>query len=251
MLEGLNDQFTPLYLQLKNHLNHLIDGGSVRPGDRLPSEKELETRFRVSRITVRRALQELVAEEKILRIPGKGSFILPKKVEPLTALTSFSENMRAQGFVPSYRDTSVRLIKPPTRVSAFLGVEPDSKVLNITRVLLADDVPMALQEAFLPSSFYETYPRLFTVDFLNHFSMYDALELNMGIKLIRAEEFVDASQATASEAEQLDIKRGDEVLVITRMTYSDNDRPVEFVKLVFRADRYRYRVELFRPSKRA
>lgn len=240
----------PLYQQLKAHLEKLMEDGTIKPGEQLPSEKELEEQFKVSRITVRRALQELAAEDKIARFPGRGSFVLQPKIEPLTALTSFSENMRAQGFEPSYRNTTVKFVKAPPKAAQFFQYHNDEKVLNVNRLLLADGTPMAIQEAYLPAYLYEAAPRLFVPEVLNVISMYTTLELQLGIKLVRAEEFVEASQATAAEAEQLSIKRGDLVLVITRLTRAENDQPIEFVKLVFRADRYRYRVELFRPSKR-
>lgn len=240
----------PLYQQVKSHLEKLIRDGIINPGEQLPSEKELEELFNISRITVRRALQELAAEDKIARFPGKGSFVLQPKIEPLTALTSFSENMRARGFEPSYRNTTVRFTKAPTKAAQFFQYHNDEKVLNINRLLLADEIPMAIQDAYLPASIYEAAPRLFVPEVLNVISMYTTLEFQLGIKLARAEEFVEASQATAAEAEQLSIKRGDLVLVITRLTRAEDDQPIEFVKLVFRADRYRYRVELFRPTKR-
>ncbi len=240
----------PLYKQLKAHLEALIKDGALKPGEMLPSEKDLETQFNISRITVRRALQELAVEEKIARFPGKGSFVLQPKVEPLTALTSFSENMRSRGLNPSYQNTTVRLVKAPPKVAQFFQAQDDEKVLNIYRLLLADGIPMAIQDAYLPGSVYEAAPRLFVPEVLNVISMYNTLELELGIKLVRAEEFVEAGQATAAEAEQLGVKRGDLVLVVTRMTRAASDRPIEYVKLVFRADRYRYRVELFRPNKR-
>src|SRR5512140_24553 len=240
----------PLYRRLKAHHEKLIDEGKIKPGERLPSEKELEDQFNISRITVRRALQELAAEEKIARFPGKGSFVLQPKIEPLTALTSFSENMRSRGLNPSYQNTTIRLVKPPSKVAQFFQYTNDEKALNINRLLLADEIPMAIQEAYLPGEIYEAAPRLFVPEVMNVVSMYATLELQLGIKLQRAEEFVESSQATAAEAEQLAIKRGDLVLVITRQTRDERDRPIEFVKLVFRADRYRYRVELFRPPKR-
>ena len=240
----------PLYQKLKVHLEKLIRDGIIKPGEQLPSEKELEEQFNISRITIRRALQELVAEDKIARFPGKGSFVLQPKIEPLTALTSFSENMRARGFEPTYRNTIVRIVKAPPKAAQFFQYHNDEKVLNVNRLLLADDIPMAIQEAYLPTSIYEAVPRLFVPEVLNVISMYATLELQVGIKLVRAEEFVEASLATEAEAKQLSIKRGDLVLVVTRLTRAENDRPIEFVKLVFRADRYRYRVELFRPTKK-
>jgi GntR family transcriptional regulator len=106
---------------------------------------------------------------------------------------------------------------------------------------------MAIQEEFLPHSIYQRNSRLFTPEVLNGTSLYNLLERELDVPLVRAEEYVDASTARPSEAELLAIKPGDLVLVITRITFTTDNSPIEFVKLIFRADRYRYRVELFRP----
>lgn len=240
----------PLYQQLKIHLNELIKSGQLKSGERLPSEKELEEQFGVSRITVRRALQELAGEEKILRVPGKGSFVLKPKIEPLTALTSFSENMRAQGFKPSYRNAQIKIVKPPAKVASVFEKYGEERALNLHRILLADDEPMAIQDAYLPHFVYQRDPLIFTPETFNVTSLYSALELRLGIPLVRAEESVEASIASPQEAKQLNIQTGDLILVINRITYSSDSNPIEYVNLIFRADRYRYRVELFRPPKK-
>ena len=97
-----SESIVPLYKQLFHYLNSAIQNHEFKPGDRIPSENELAREFNISRVTIRRALQELAQQEKIVSVPGKGSFVLQPKIEPLTALTSFSENMRAQGYEPSY-----------------------------------------------------------------------------------------------------------------------------------------------------
>jgi GntR family transcriptional regulator len=196
---------------------------------------------------VRQAIQELALEEKVVRVPGKGTFITQPKIEPLTALTSFSENMRAQGLEPSYRQARVVLSDPPPRVRTVFRLGKEDQVVHIHRVLLADGAPMAIQEEFLPHSIYQRNSRLFTPEVLNGTSLYNLLERELDVPLVRAEEYVDASTARPSEAELLAIKPGDLVLVITRITFTTDNSPIEFVKLIFRADRYRYRVELFRP----
>ena len=237
----------PLYQQIKQHINEMMLNGHLKPGQRLPSEKELQEELEVSRITVRQAIQELALEEKVVRVPGKGTFVTQPKVEPLTALTSFSENMRAQGLEPSYRQANVALCDPPPKVRFVFGLGKDDQAVHIHRLLLADGTPMAIQDEFLPYSIYRRNSRLFTPEALNVTSLYNLLERELDTPLIRAEEYVDVSTARPSEAELLAIKPGDLVLVITRITFTTDNIPAEFVKLIFRADRYRYRVELFRP----
>jgi GntR family transcriptional regulator len=240
----------PLYKQLKNHIINLIDDGVFNIGDCLPSEKDLENQFNVSRITIRRALQELVVEGKIVRIPGKGSFVLQPKIEPLTALTSFSENMRAQGYEPSYKDTVITFVKPTRTIQSHLKVPESERVLHIHRMMLANGEPMAIQNLYLAERIYSREPSLFIPELLNKISLYKIFELELGLTLFRADEWVDASKATQEEASLLNIKKGDSVLVIDRVTYSSTEPdPIEYVHQLYTASRYRYKVELFRSQR--
>ncbi len=242
-------EILPLYEQLKRSLVEKIDEGILQPGDRLPSEKELELEFGVSRVTVRRALQDLAHEERIVRVAGKGSFVLQPKIEPLTALTSFSENMRAQGYEPSYHRAQLTVASPSSKVADLLRLSEGAKVLRIERLMLADGLPMAIQDAYLPYELVAKRSSLFTPEVLNSISLYRILEIELDVRLYRAEEWVDASPARRPEAKQLQIGEGDSVLVIERLTYSEAEVPVEYVKLVYPAERYRYKVELFRPPR--
>ena len=239
----------PLYEQVKRNLIDRIEAGNLEPGDQLPSEKELENEFGVSRVTVRRALQDLAHEDRIVRVAGKGSFVLQPKIEPLTALTSFNENMKAQGYNPSYRDTIVSHVTPPSEICNLLQISDSAKTLRIERLMLADGLPMAIQEAYLSYHLVADSINFFTSEVLNNISLYKILELEVGIRLYRADEWVDASKARPDEADKLDITQGDSVMVIERLTFSEAEFPVEYVKLVFPAERYRYKVELFRPPK--
>ena len=243
------NNISPLYEQVKKHLLTLIDNGILVTGDILPSEKTLEDDFGVSRVTIRRALQELVHEERIVRIPGKGSFVLSPKIEPLTALTSFSENMRAQGYVPTYQQAQISIEDVKPNVASKLRVPENSRVVHVNRLMLADGLPMAIQDAYLPYAIYQVKPSFFTPEVLTNISMYKVLELELGVKLYRAEEWVDASKAYPEEADKLQISPGDLLLIIERLTYSSENLPIEYVKLIFPANRYRYKVELFRPTK--
>lgn len=248
MVDLDRNHILPLYEQVEKYLGSLIDSGSLDPGDKLPSEKNLEDKFGVSRVTIRRALQELAHEGRIVRVPGKGSFVLQPKIEPLTALTSFSENMRAQGYEPSYQQAKISIIEANPKITNKLQLPINSKVLHVSRLMLADGLPMAIQDAYLPYSIYQKKPSLFTPEVLTNISMYKVLELELGEKLYRADEWVDASRADPSEAEKLKISPGDLLLIIERLTLSQENQPIEYVKLIYPANRYRYKVELFRPT---
>jgi GntR family transcriptional regulator len=242
-----SESIVPLYKQLFNHINSSIDKHQLKPGDRLPSENEMAQEFNISRVTIRRALQELTHQGKIVSVPGKGSFVLQPKIEPLTALTSFSENMRAQGYEPSYRDTVVTFIKPTEKIQSHLKVSKSEKILHIHRMMLADDAPMAILSGYLPERVYRRNPSIFTPETLNQISLYKLYELELGLSLSKADEWVDVSKASQEEADLLHIEKGYLVFVIDRVTYSINDpKPVEYVHQLYNAQRYRYKVELFR-----
>ncbi len=246
-----SESIVPLYKQLFHHLNSAIENHQLKPGDRIPSENDLAKEFNISRVTIRRALQELAHREKIVSVPGKGSFVLHPKIEPLTALTSFSENMRAQGYKPSYQDAIVALINPTKQSQTHLKVAANEQVLHIHRMMLADGVPMAIQNVYLPKRVYQRNPSLFVPEVLNQISLYKVFELRLGLFLFRADEWVDASKATQEEATLLHIKKDDSVLVIDRVTYSASEpEPIEYVHQLYSASRYRYKVELFRPQRR-
>lgn len=220
------------------------------PGDRIPSESELAKEFNISRVTIRHALQELIHQEKIISVPGKGCFVLQPKIEPLTALTSFSENMRSQGYEPSYQDAIVSYILPNRKIQAHLKVTEREQVIHIHRLMLADRSPMAIQNVYLPGRVYRRNPALFIPELLNQISLYKILEFELGLKLFRADEWVDAAKATQEEATLLQIKNDDSVLVIDRVTFSSPEKdPIEYVHQLYTASRYRYKVELFRSQR--
>ncbi|HBH12275.1 MAG TPA: hypothetical protein DDX29_04010 [Clostridiales bacterium] len=244
-----NNSIEPLYEQIYHHIDKLISDNILKPGDKLPSESELESQFDVSRITIRRAVQELVYENKVKRIAGKGSFVLSKKVEPLPALTSFSENMIAQGYHPSYSNSKINLVFPPPDVTKFLNVSKNDKVLNIKRLMLADELPMSFQDSYLPGFIFYKNPNIFVPELMNKISLYKILELEFGINLFKAEERVDASKATKEEAQLLKIDTNDSLLVVERIAFDDEDKPVEYVKMIYPSKRYRYKVKLYRSDK--
>lgn len=239
----------PLYEQVYDYINHLIQTSELKPGDKLPSEKELESLFNVSKITIRRAIQDLVYENKVIKIPGKGSFVLKPRIEPLTALTSFSENMIAQGYVPSYQSSRISLTIPHSKITEYLRIGTNDKVLNISRLMLADNIPMAIQDSYMPEYIYEKDPKIFSPEIMNKISLYKLLEFEFGIQLFKADEWVDASKASQEEAKTLGIKKDDPIMIIERISYTAQNNPIEYVKLIYPAKRYRYKVQLFRTQR--
>ncbi len=240
----------PLYRQIWTLLGRAIDEGELAPGAML-SEHELARRFEVSRVTTRQALDELEREGRVVRVQGKGTFVTgPRKLEPLSALTSFTENMRALGKEASYRTLVVETVAAPPQVAVALELEPGEEIVRIERLLYADGVEMALMRAHLPLRLVRLDPRPWTTERLDRSSLYEILEGELGIALWKAQETVEAVLA-GPDAEFLDVAADELVLSVCRRTWELDGRPVELTNLLYRAALYRYQVELFRSPQEA
>lgn len=237
---------TPLYLQLKDAVASDIRAGDLKPGDRVGSESELERRHGVSRITVRQALKALVQEGALYRVPGKGTYVAARKVAPLAAFTSFSENMRAQGLTPSYRLLAAEAVDPPLPIRQELRLGANARAFRLQRLLLADRLPIGLQDGFYPEHLFGPAAGQINPASLAEGSLYAQLETTLDSPLGKAAETLEPAIANRKEVELLGIAPGAPVLVLRRVSFLANGEPVESVKLVFRGDAYRYRVDLRR-----
>jgi len=237
---------TPLYLQLRDAILADIRQGLLRPGDRIGSETELERLHRVSRITVRQAINGLVQDGELYRVPGKGTYVSARKVAPVAAFTSFSENMRSLGLEPSYRVIVAGPCDPPPRVREELRLREMEQAFRLQRVLLADGEPIGLQSGFYPQAMLASGDGLWTPENLSTCSLYNLFEKTLRLQLWRAEETLEPAIAECKEVELLKVPAGAPVLVVRRLSFLESGEPIETVKLVFRGDKYRYRVDLFR-----
>lgn len=235
----------PLYQQVAEIVAGRIKSGRLQPGD-MTSELEFMKEFGVSRITVRQAFDQLERESRIFRVQGKGTFIADfPKLQPQSALTSFSENMHALGLEPGHVTRAVAEVTAPPEVSQQLEIAAGATVLHIDRLLLANGMPMAVMDAFLPPWVYLKARAEFTVDLLDERSLYSILEGACGIQLWKARETVECGRA-GDDSERLELSSDAPVLSVRRLTTTRERQPVEYVHLRYRSDLYRYQVELFR-----
>lgn len=234
-----------LHRQIRNILRSNIRSGLLKPGD-MTSEQELASEFGVSRITIRSALARLAREGLVVRVPGRGTFIADlHKLQPQTALTSFSENMVALGKHPGHRTLSIEEALASVELAHALEVEAGERILHIERLLLADEVPTALMSAYLPPWVYGPSRNLFTIEELDRTSLYDVLEGKLGIDLWLATETVEA-QRSGGDSKHLDVGPEDLLLVVERLTTNPVGQVVEFTRLRYRADLYQYQTQLYR-----
>lgn len=228
---------SPLYYQLKQMILRWIDDERLRPGDRVPPEQELQNTYNLSRTTVRLALRELELEGYVVRSPGKGTFVSPPKIESKPRrLLSFSEEMTLYGLRPSSRVVLLDQTEPTRKLSQFFQLDEGERLWWLERVRLADDAPIGTEVSHFP---VRVAPGL-TRQLIEGSSLYDYFERQLGVKITGAAEKVDARLATHHEADLLEVAKGSPVLVIERLTYGEDSRPIELVTTVYRADRYSY-----------
>lgn len=236
----------PLWFQIKEQLRRAIDAGEWAPGEQLPTESELTELFGVSRITVRTAFERLGDQGLVERIPGRGTFVAQRSFEqPVTRLAGFHEDMASRGFVPSAHTLSVQVIPGPSDAASALGAVGEDLV-EIRRLLSADNSPMAFQHGYLPTWVLGGNGEFATAD-LHSKSLYRIMEERTASHPATAEETIEAVRADRHRAELLHVPEGSPLLLATRLSLDRSRRPVEWVRLWYRADRYRFRVELQLP----
>ena len=231
---------TPLYLQLARHLAEAIREGQYRPQEALPSERVLSESTQLSRVTTRKALDQLAEQGLIVRRQGSGNYIAPHLEAALSRLTSFSEELRRRGYAPGSRWIS-RAITPATREEArLLELSPETRVARLKRLRLADDVVMAHEESILPASVLAKPESVGS-------SLYEHLARSRKAPT-RAVQRIRAVNAPARLASQLGVPAGHAVLYITRIGRLDSGEIVELTISHCRSDFYDFVAEMARES---
>lgn len=230
----------PLYEQLKESLMKYIEE-NLAEGDALPTEPEIEKMYQVSRITVRKTIEELSKDGIVLKQQGKGTFVQSKKiVQKAGTITSFTEEMRAKGKKIETKNLEIYEINPSKKLIQMLSLKKDEMLICIKRIRYADGEPIAILINYLRS---ELVPN-FMVKGLTRDSLYELLEEEYNIQMERASERIQARIATDLEAISLNIQPESAVLHITRTSYLSDGTPFEVVEMTNRSDRYQYDIEL-------
>jgi len=233
-----SDRPMPLYLQLAEHLRQLIIQGVLADQDVLPGEREMAERFGVSRVTVRKALQVLAEEGLLEQRQGSGNFVSrTKRVEqPLSVLTSFTEDMRSRGMRPAstwlHRGVSAAM---PEEALA-LGLRPGETVSRLRRLRTTDGIPMAIEQVTVPCRFLPDPEAV-------RESLYEVLRAG-GHPPFRALQRLSAVQLNADQATLLKVPAGSAALFIERRTFLEDGTPLELVRSQYRGDTYDFVVEL-------
>jgi len=242
IFEALRDapqKGAPLYLQLKRSIEDAVNAGVIGPGDALPSERDIAVKADVSRVTVRKAVQDLVRGGILVQRHGSGTFVAPRinRVEqPLSRLTSFTEDMARRGMKVRSEWLDRGLYTPSPEEVMTLGLSPSEMVTRVARLRIADDMPLAIERAALAAA---TLPDPGAIGE----SLYATLETT-GHRPVRAIQRLSARNLSDAEARLLGAAPGSASLNIERISYLATGRVIEFTRSVYRGDAYDFVVEL-------
>jgi GntR family transcriptional regulator len=222
-----------------------LQGGEWKPGEAIPSEMDLAARFRVSQGTVRKAIDELAAENLLVRRQGKGTFVATHAAQHV--------QYRFLRLLPDSGDTTIegpaerRIIeckkqRAPADIARALGLRSGDAVLQVRRMLAFQGVPTILEDLWLPAAPFKglTAERLDTY----RGPMYALFETEFGVRMVRAEEKIRALAAAAPATDILDVPVGAPLLSVERIAYTYNDLPIEVRRGLYRTDTHHYQNSL-------
>jgi GntR family transcriptional regulator len=236
----------PLYETVEATLAAGIADGSLPPETQLPPEEGLTERFKVSRTTVRKAIQNLIERGLVEVRRGKGTFVAqPKITQELTELTGFVEDMQALGRSPTARLLDKRIVAADEAVARQLALASGTLVFRLRRVRLADGVAMSFDETYLPRDIGEKVAD----NDLEAEPVFALLEEKYSTPLVEAEYKLEAAAADAVAAEALEVPTGSPIFLIERTSYTTGNRPVDYERLHYRGDLIRFVTRLARRTR--
>jgi GntR family transcriptional regulator len=223
----------PKYYVLKEQILALIEDAA--PGTLIPTERALAEQYGTSRTTVRQAIGELVAEGRLDRTQGRGTFVAPPKVTHVRQLTSFSDDAASQGLTASARILDISLVPADPATARRLAVDAGTEVHRVERIRLVNGEPLAHETAFLAGSLPDLARN---VEIRG--SLYSALNEDYGIRISEVEDTVETKLAGPDEVRLLDVEMGAPMLLVHRLGIDAGAVPVEWTRSVFRGDRFRF-----------
>ncbi len=234
--------FSPLYQQIKSLIVQSLQSGEWKAGELIPSEVELAYRFKVSQGTVRKAIDELSAENLVVRRQGKGTFVATH--HEARVQFRFLRLMPDEGEArqPENRIVEVKRMRGPAEVTRLLDMKSGDSVVFIKRVQYFDEVPTILEEIWLPGA---TFKGL-TLERLAEYKgpMYGLFEAEFGTQMIHASEKVRAVAADEAAAKYLAVTPGAPLLSVDRVSFTYGEKPVEVRRALYLTDHHHYHNEL-------
>ena len=230
----------PKYYLVKKSIVSQIENEDLAENTLLPSERELIQKYNVSRITIRKALDELVNEGYLYRIQGKGTFIKSKLIQQdLYSLVSLTQDILSTGQIPSRQVLRQEIVESYPKRAEQLKININDHLLLLDRIYLADNEPVNRITVYLP---YKYFPNIEKIDFANN-SLYEVIATNYHIKITRAARTIEAIQADSDIAHLLKIKMGTPILLFRGITYglvNNIELPIESFKAYYRSDNRKF-----------
>lgn len=229
----------PRYLQLRRRIEGAITSGEIPPETALPPERDIATMTGLSRVTVRKAIEALVASKLIIQQRGSGSFVAPREIrveQSLSLLTSFTEDMARRGMTVSSVWLERGLFRPTPQEIEVLGLKKTDSVARLARLRSANDTPLAIERASLS-------PEILPNPLLVESSLYEVLGRS-GHRPTRAMQRISAGNLGYEDAKLLDVGVGEAGLIIERTSYMPNGTVVEFTQSIYRGDKYDFVAQL-------
>ena len=237
--------FSPLYQQIKVLILQSLQAGEWKPGEALPSEMDLAVRFRVSQGTVRKAIDELAAENLVVRRQGKGTFVATHSEQHVRyrflRLVPDAGDRSDEG--PAHREiVECKRVRAAAEVARGLALRPGDPVVQVRRVLSFGGVPAILEDLWLPGNAFKGLSAEQLASWQG--PTYAMFEVEFGVRMVRAEEKIRAVAADATQSGLLQVERGSPLLSVERIAYTYNDVPMELRRGLYRTDTHHYRNEL-------
>lgn len=230
----------PLYAQLADILRSRIARGDWGPGEKIPSENELNALYGLSRMTVRGVITALVHDGLLFRVPGKGTFVAPEKIDTIPpAYRGVREQLEQAGYETSTRLLSSELETPSERVRERLGLGPADLVVAVHRVRSARDIPVSLHRTWVPAALA---PGLEDTDTVSA-QLCKVLEHDYGLAMKHVDEQLESTALSAEEAALLETKVGSPALLLRDLIHDTHGRAFEYSQIVFRGDLIRLRFD--------
>jgi len=232
----------PLYYQIKNIIREMIENEEIKPGEMLPAERELCEIQGVSRMTVNKAIMDLVNEGIVYREQGKGTFVaVPKEKHEISKLKGFTEEMESKGLKSSTHILSF-IVKPATKqLKIVLNLQAnESSVIEIIRLRITNEEPLAIETAWIPNNIFKGL----TEDVIEGKSLYSIFREKYAVDLAMAKQTIEPIILNEYEANLLKQKENSVALMFKRTTYLKDGSPIEHTNAIYRSDRYKYEIIL-------
>lgn len=224
----------PLYVQLADILRKKIQDGEWEPDEKIPSENELNRMYGLSRMTVRQVLTNLVDEDLLYRVHGKGTFVAHRKISTRSpSYQGIREQLEEQGFDTNTEILAEEVVPADARVARHLNLQVGDNVYRIRRVRRVEGLPISIHESFVPE---KLAPALLQADLAKQ-QLCTVLERDHGLRMATVHESLESALATKTEAEALGARPGTPVLLLQQHIRHDDGVMFEFTKIVFRGDK--------------